>query len=220
MVHMYHYRQYNYTLEDTKGYLYKVVQSKYDVITARRIFDALTLAANVHAQQLRANNVPYVVHPMRVALMLMNFDGSVTSTTVIAALLHDTLEDTLLKSSEIEQKFGKYVTKLVQSVTIPYDTNADPHEKCKAKREKWQELMLDSHETRAIKTFEDLDNMIGWKTIPEGNPLRNKIPRWLIEAQKLSLPLAHATNMKAYKLMQEEYAYYAKQAYAHQPITI
>jgi GTP diphosphokinase / guanosine-3',5'-bis(diphosphate) 3'-diphosphatase len=220
MIHVYHHLQYNYTLEDTKGYLYKVVQSNYDVITARKIFDALTLAVDVHAQQLRANNVPYVIHPMRVALMLMNFDGNVTSKTIIAALLHDTLEETDLKISEIEQKFGKYVTKLVQSVTIPYDTNADAYEKRKAKREKWQELMLDSHETRAIKTFEDLDNMIGWKTIPEGNPLRNKIPRWLVEAQELSLPLAHATNMKAYKLMQGEYAYYAKQAYAHKPITI
>jgi GTP diphosphokinase / guanosine-3',5'-bis(diphosphate) 3'-diphosphatase len=216
----YDFLRYDYTLMDTEDYLRKVVQRKYDTANAHRIFEALALAYDTHAEQFRANNVPYVIHPMRVALMLVNFDGSTTSKVFIAALLHDTLEDTCLTSQEIGQKFGKYVAKLVQSVTIPYDTNEDFHVKGDMKREKWQEIMLDSHEARAIKTFEDLDNMIGWKTIPEGSPLRNKIPRWLDEARELSLPLAHATSMKAYELMQREYTYYAEQGYANQQITL
>ena len=219
MLDAYDFLRYDYTLTDTEDYLQKVVQRKYDTANAHRIFEALVLACDAHAEQFRANHVPYVIHPMRVALMLVNFDGSTTSKVFIAALLHDTLEDKHLTSGEIE-KFGKYVVKLVQSVTIPYEDTAKFDVKRKMKREKWQEIMLGSHEARAIKTFEDLDNMIGWKTIPEGDPLRNKIPRWLDEARELSLPLAHATNMKAYELMQRECAYYAEQGYANQQITI
>ena len=215
----YDFARYDHTLEETAEYLRKLIQNKYDAIKAHEILKAYDLAYIAHAEQTRANNIPYIVHPVRVALMLLEFDGSITSKTIVAALLHDTLEDTNLQPSDIQQ-FGNYVVRLVQSVTIPYETDAHYGVKRKAKREKWQEIMLNSHDVRVIKTFEDLDNMMSWKTIPEEDPLRSKIPRWLEEASELSLPLARATNLKAYMFMQEEYAYYDKQAYAHQPITI
>ena len=80
--------------------------------------------------------------------------------------------------------------------------------------------MQASHEVRAIKIFEDLDNMICWKTIPPKNPVQKKIPRWLEEAREMSLPLAHATNLQAYNIMQQEYKYYVAQDYAAQPIIL
>jgi (p)ppGpp synthase/HD superfamily hydrolase len=216
IIDRYDFTKYNSTLEYTEKYIHKVVQNRYNIESQHQIFKAMDVAKDAHAHQRMANNFPYVIHPMRVALMLMKFDRSVTSKTIIAALLHDTLADTCLDCAEIVQQFGSYVAQLIQSVTISSDTSED----FRVKREKWQEIMLNSHEVRAIKTFEDLDNIMSWKTIPVGNPLRYEIPRWLAEASELSLLLAHATNMHAYKLMQEEYAYYAKQAYAHQPVTV
>ena len=66
--------------------------------------------------------------------------------------------------------------------------------------------MNNIHEIRAIKTFDALDNMMCWKSIPQEKIARKKIPRWLKEAKEMSLPLARATNIHAYNLMQELYA--------------
>jgi (p)ppGpp synthase/HD superfamily hydrolase len=169
--------------------------------------------------QFRDDNTPFIIHPMRVALMLVQFDRNITSKVFIAALLHDVLEDTNVTNSAIEEQFGKYAARLVQSVTNLHKTG-ELQEKRVAKRQNWEEIILEDHEVRAIKTFEDLDNMICWKTIPPKNPIQQKIPRWLEEAREMSLPLAHATNLQAYKIMQQEYSYYVAQGYAAQPITL
>lgn len=209
----------DYTVDDTEEYLHKIVGSKYSDADASKIFEALTLAYHAHERQRRADCLPFIIHPMRVALMLVHFDRNITSRVFTAALLHDTLEDTNLAAWEIEARFGKYVAKLVQAVTRRHDTE-NLEEKRLAKLQNWQEVMLASHEVRVIKTFEDLDNMICWKAIPKESPDRRKIPRWLEEAREMSLPLAHATNMDAYNLMQREYLYYVECGYSVQPITL
>ena len=209
----------DYTLDDITDYLHEIVKNKYKNTDVLRIFEALDLARYAHRKQFRSDNVPFVIHPMRVALMLVHFDRNTTSKVFIAALLHDILEDTNVESSVIEEKFGKYVVKLVQSVTRLHKTE-DLQKKQEAKRQNWEDIILGDHEVRAIKTCEDLDNMICWKTIPLQNPIQNKIPRWLKEAQEMSLPLAYATNLQVYKIMQQECLNYVAQNYGTQPITI
>jgi hypothetical protein len=93
-------------------------------------------------------------------------------------------------------------------------------EKIGAKWQNWLEVISSGHEARMIKTCEDLDNMICWKNIPEDSSSRKKIPRWLKEAKEMSLPLARVTNVQAYNLMCQEYAYYVERGFADQPITI
>jgi GTP pyrophosphokinase len=207
------------TVEETEAYLHEIVKGKYDKANADVIFEALNMAHHAHDKQNRCNNIPYIVHPMRVALMIVKFEKSITSKVFIAALLHDTLEKTCLTNDEIEQTFGRYVLKLVQSITRRHETKS-LEDKMLAKRQNWEEVIQASHEVRAIKTFEDLDNMICWKVIPEGSSCRKKFPRWLEEAREMSLPLAHVTNMRAYNLMHQEYAHYVEQGFADQPITL
>lgn len=200
-------------------YLSEVVKNKYRDIDATQIFAALDLAQIAHKQQFRNGDVPFIIHPMRVALMLVQFDRNVTSKVFMAALLHDVLEDTSITKSMLEEQFGKYVARLVQAVTRLHKTEG-LQEKREAKRQNWAEIILDDHEVRAIKTFEDLDNMICWKMIPPKNPVQKKIPLWLEEAQEMSLPLAHATNLQAYQIMQQEFLYYVAQGYDAQPIAM
>jgi len=218
IIQKYDFSRYDYTVQETEQYLCEVVKSKYGAMKTPHIFEALALAKRVHAPHLRDNNAPFIIHPMRVALMLAKLDNKTTSKVLVASLLHDTIEKSCLTDREIEQSFGSYVAKLVQSVTRRQNTSS-LEEKREAKRQMWQEIMRSSHEVRTIKTLEDLDNMICWKAIPEGSPARRKIPRWLKEAQEMSLPLAHATNEQAYYFMQREIAYYVKQGYGDQPIT-
>jgi GTP diphosphokinase / guanosine-3',5'-bis(diphosphate) 3'-diphosphatase len=219
MTQEYDFLRCDHDLYDTTEYLREVIRKKYTEADVSHVFEAFTLAEYAHRGQYRADGLPFIIHPMRVALMLVHFDRNITSKMFIAALLHDTLEDTDLYESVIEEKFGKYVAKLVRSVTIRYETQ-DFRDKQAAKLQKWRELMLSSHEARTIKIFEDLDNMIYWKTIPVGCPEYKKIPRWLEETQKTSLPLAYATNTEAYLLMQKEYEYYVECGFTSQPISL
>src|SRR5579863_5304737 len=85
----------NYTVEETETYLREVVNSQY-AGNASRIFDALAVAKKAHMSQLRDDYVPFIFHPMRVALMLAKYDNSTTSKVIVAALLHDLLEKTTM----------------------------------------------------------------------------------------------------------------------------
>lgn len=207
------------TLDEITEHFYETVNKKYRATDAFQIFEALELARSAHEKQLRDDNVPFIIHPMRVALMLVHSERNVTSKVFMAALLHDTLEDTPVTVSLIEEKFGKFTARLVQSVTRR-DKTEELQQKREAKRQNWEEVILEDHEVRAIKTFEDLDNIICWKTIRPDSPIQGKIQRWLGEVQEMSLPLAHATNLQAYKIMQQECALYVTQDYGLRPIII
>ena len=76
---------------------------------------AYVYSAQVHKGQLRRSGEPYLVHPLGVAFIIaqLNLDEQ----SVVAALLHDTLEDTLATAEDIESLFGKTVLFLVEGVT-------------------------------------------------------------------------------------------------------
>ena len=76
---------------------------------------ALVMAADAHAGQLRKSGELYITHPIAVAIALA--DQHFDSETLIAAILHDTLEDTILRHDEIVKQFGETVAELVDGVT-------------------------------------------------------------------------------------------------------
>ena len=84
-----------------------------------RIERAVALAMRAHESQFRKGDgqLPYVVHPVTVALILSRYTGD--EDTIIAGLLHDTLEDTLVTAEEIERAFGEKVRDTVLDVTEP-----------------------------------------------------------------------------------------------------
>ena len=73
------------------------------------------VAADVHRGQVRATGDPYIVHPIAVAEILAGYgmDGS----TIAAALLHDTVEDTELTLDDAKERFGAEVALLIDGVT-------------------------------------------------------------------------------------------------------
>ncbi len=83
------------------------------------LFNALTFAAHKHRHQTRKGEkpIPYINHPIAVANLLVNV-GNVTDTaTILAAILHDTVEDTPTTLRELEKEFGSTVSKLVAEVS-------------------------------------------------------------------------------------------------------
>jgi guanosine-3',5'-bis(diphosphate) 3'-pyrophosphohydrolase len=83
------------------------------------IFETLLFAAEKHKDQRRkgVDASPYINHPIAVAYYLTRYCDVLDVTVVIAAILHDTLEDTDTTPQEIEEKFGPEVLRLVQEVT-------------------------------------------------------------------------------------------------------
>jgi guanosine-3',5'-bis(diphosphate) 3'-pyrophosphohydrolase len=76
---------------------------------------AYVYSAKVHQGQVRLSGLPYLSHPLEVAYILTEMKMDVTS--IVAGLLHDTLEDTDAKYSEIERLFGKETADIVDGVT-------------------------------------------------------------------------------------------------------
>ena len=80
-----------------------------------RVREAYFTGAHAHEGQTRKSGEPYITHPVAVATILA--DLGMDAETIIAAILHDTLEDTQLSRAELEEKFGATVAELVDGVT-------------------------------------------------------------------------------------------------------
>ena len=76
---------------------------------------AYFLAKEKHEGQMRRSGEPYITHPVAVAKILADLRGG--PATLIAALLHDTVEDTALTLKEVEKEFGHDIAVLVDGVT-------------------------------------------------------------------------------------------------------
>jgi guanosine-3',5'-bis(diphosphate) 3'-pyrophosphohydrolase len=83
------------------------------------ILKALSFSASTHKDQRRkgAEGSPYINHPIEVAETLWNIGGVREISIIVAAILHDTVEDTETTLAEIEEHFGPVIRSLVQEVT-------------------------------------------------------------------------------------------------------
>ena len=101
--------------EFTKELLVKKVRA-YDAKSDLSLLEkACDFSRVSHGEQKRASGDPYYYHPLEVAFILAEMKMDVTS--VITALLHDTVEDTHVTSEEIREKYGDEVASLVDGVT-------------------------------------------------------------------------------------------------------
>ena len=98
-------------LEDLLQWL-RQCRSKADLAAIR---DAYLFAEEAHRKQKRKSGEPYIIHPVEVAKILAELD--VDQRTLIAALLHDVVEDTGITLEIIETRFGAEIAKMVDGVT-------------------------------------------------------------------------------------------------------
>jgi relA/spoT family protein len=101
-----------YTFDDVKNVYSKYIHNPEEL---DKIYQAYFFASEKHKNQVRKSGDPYIVHLLGVARILSELNTG--PTTIIAGLLHDTIEDTDTTEEEITEKFGKEVCYLVQGVT-------------------------------------------------------------------------------------------------------
>ena len=95
--------------------LVEKVQSYFPSADVELIRKAYDFSARVHQGQKRQSGEPYLIHPMAVAEIITELKLDVPS--VVAGLLHDTVEDTLTTLDELKAIFGREITALVDGVT-------------------------------------------------------------------------------------------------------
>ena len=76
---------------------------------------AYKTAYDAHKGQVRKSGEPYIIHPLYVAIILADLE--LDKETIVAGLLHDVVEDTIMTDEEIKDKFGADVALLVDGVT-------------------------------------------------------------------------------------------------------
>ena len=76
---------------------------------------AFQIANNAHKGQVRKSGEPYIIHPLCVAIILADLE--LDKETIVAGLLHDVVEDTVMTSEEIREEFSAEVELLVDGVT-------------------------------------------------------------------------------------------------------
>jgi (p)ppGpp synthase/HD superfamily hydrolase len=125
------------------------------------LYDAIELAAKAHHRQVRkGTEVPYIVHPLAVAGILIRVNCP--EHLVIAGILHDTLEDTPVTLEEIRSQFGRKVADMVVALSEP-DKKA-PWEERKAHTIEYLEQKA-TPDVLLVAVADKLDNM---RAIREG----------------------------------------------------
>ncbi|CAG9537331.1 unnamed protein product [Cercopithifilaria johnstoni] len=120
------------------------------------VIKAADLAARRHRRQRRkdATQTPYVNHPIGVAYILTN-EGQITDTaTIIAAILHDIVEDTKTTDEEIREMFGDEVADIVKECTVIKSMKREA--RMKSQLEKASEL---SYKAKLVQLADKLYNI-------------------------------------------------------------
>ncbi len=159
----------------------------------QRLFDAFTFADAAHHGQLRKSGEPYIIHPLAVADIVADLGLDVDS--VIAALLHDCIEDTDATHEEIAKKFGAPVAELVEGVTkltrVQYVTKEEEQMENLRKM-----LMAMAQDIRVIliKICDRLHNM---RTMEYQSPKKQREKS--LETMEIYAPIAHRLGMQKLK---------------------
>jgi (p)ppGpp synthase/HD superfamily hydrolase len=99
-----------------------------------RFVRAVEWATSLHATQRRKGaDVPYLAHPLAVAALVL--EGGGNETEVIAALLHDVIEDAGVKPKKIRKRFGRKVMRIVVACTETTDGHRSTNRHAKKSRE-------------------------------------------------------------------------------------
>ena len=160
---------------------------------------AYEVAEQRHADQMRKSGDPYITHPLAVANILAELE--MDTTTLVAALLHDTVEDTGYTLEEITAEFGEEVAHLVDGVTKLDKVALGTAAEAETIRKMILAMARDPR-VLVIKVADRLHNMRTMRFLPP-----EKQARKARETLEVIAPLAHRLGMATVKWELEDLAF-------------
>jgi len=160
---------------------------------AKFIKKAFNISMDAHKEMRRRSGEPYIFHPLTVAQIAVNEIGLGT-TSIVAALLHDVVEDTDMEIEDIERMFGKKVARIVDGLTkisgvFEYGTSQQA--------ENFRKMLLtlsDDLRVILIKIADRLHNMRTLDSMPQDKQLKIASETIYVYA-----PLAHRLGLYSIK---------------------
>ena len=173
--------------------LRKAIEAGNRPFDMERIEAAYRLAEEKHSGQFRQSGEPYIVHPLAVATIVAELGMDTES--VMAALLHDVVEDTNVTLEQIEKLFGKEIASLVDGLTklgrIPYSSREEQQAE---NIRKMLIAMADDIRVIIIKLADRLHNM---RTIRFKPPQKQRDTA--LESMEVFAPIAHRLGIRTVK---------------------
>lgn len=175
---------------------HRAIHPKADVMLLQRAYDT---AERLHAGVFRKSGDPYITHPLAVATIAAEI--GMDTTTLVAALLHDTVEDTEYSLADLEADFGPEVAKLVDGVTKLDKVALGAAVEAETIR-KMIVAMAEDPRVLVIKVADRLHNMRTMRFLPP-----EKQAKKARETLDVIAPLAHRLGMATVKWELEDLAF-------------
>lgn len=158
--------------------LCKLMRRRFSESQVNEIFEAYKLADQAHVGQARVSGEPYILHPIAVAKIV--FEMNMDDRSVMAALLHDVVEDTPIALEQIQSRFGSDVAAIVDGLSKL--TNLKFKSKAEAQAANFQKMLLamvDDIRVILIKLADRIHNMRTLGAMPDHK--RRRIARETLE---------------------------------------
>ena len=162
-------------------------------LDAQRLFNAFTFADNAHSGQLRKDGSPYITHPLAVAEIVAELELDTDS--IIAALLHDCIEDTGVTHEEIAKLFGTTVADLVEGVTKL--TRVQYTSKEEEQMENLRKMLMAMAKDIRVILIKICDRLHNMRTMEYQSPRKQK--EKALETMEIYAPIAHRLGMQRIK---------------------
>ena len=180
-------------VEESYRALIQKIDDAHMLLDLGRVRAAFELAARAHADQKRKDGSPYVTHAVAAAEIIVEM--GMDEDSIVAALLHDVIEDTSVTHEEIQKQFGPSVADIVEGVTKLTRVNYTSREEEQMENMR-KMLMAMSKDIRVIliKLADRLHNM---RTMDYQSPEKQRLKS--LETMQIYAPIAHRLGMQAIK---------------------
>ncbi len=163
-----------------------------------RIEAAYHFSANAHEGQFRISGDPYISHPVAVASIVA--DWNLDSQALIAALLHDVMEDTHISKAEIADRFGKTAAELVDGLSKLDKIEFRSHEEAQA--ENFRKMLLAMASDLRVILVKLADRLHNMRTLDFVRPAKRR--RIANETLEIYAPIANRLGLNnLYRELQE-----------------